>query len=105
MSPAVEAVRARALALLRPQDRYAVATDTHTYSRTTKAPPAVLIAIVTQRKGVVESIVLAIDASEYDATASDPGAAVMIAEFLGAQPYEPPKPTHPAATPPARRRQ
>jgi hypothetical protein len=60
MNEAVEAVRARAIALLEENGELGVATDALTYARSAK--PGVLVAIARWRY----SVVLAIDAAEYD---------------------------------------
>lgn len=62
LHPAVLVVRGRAEALLG-SHLLALATDTEAFANITKKPPAVLLAIA--RPGA--SVVLAIDASEYDA--------------------------------------
>lgn len=76
--PAVERVRAKALALWRPGNRYSIATDPNTFARGKR--PSVLIAIATAS----ESIVLAMDVADW----MDPAemAAVMIMEFVGFEP-------------------
>lgn len=74
--PAVEAVRARALALLKPGKRYGIANDPDTFAHG-KTRQAVLIGIAT-RAG---SIVLAIDMKEWKNLDDLP--AEMILEFVG----------------------
>lgn len=84
--PAVERVRAKALALWRPGNRYSIATDPNTFAAlkpealAAGRKPAVLIAIATEK----ESIVLAMDVDDW----LDPAelAAVMIMEFVGFEP-------------------
>jgi hypothetical protein len=74
-NPAVEAVRAKALAAWKPGLKYAFATDPNTYGRGKR--PSVLIAIVT-RAG---SIVVAMDNTDW-VDPTEP-AAEMILEFIG----------------------
>ena len=76
LHPAVEAVRAKALTQLKPGNRYAFATDPHTFARG-KTRQSVLIGIAT-RAG---SIVLAIDMNEWTNLADLP--AEMLLEFIG----------------------
>lgn len=77
--PAVEQVRARALALLGPHDRYAFASDPDTFGHG-KTKQSVLIGIAT-RHG---SLVMAMDASDW----MDPEelACTMMLEFVGCKP-------------------
>lgn len=74
-NPAVEAVRAKALAVWHPGQRYAFHADPHTYANGKK--PAVLLAIVT-RAG---SLVLALDMAEWNSPGEH--AVEMILEFIG----------------------
>ena len=72
---AVEAVRAKALALWKPGMKYAIATDPNTYGRGKR--PSVLVAIVT-RHG---SVVIAMDNTDW--VDPDETAAEMMLEFIG----------------------
>ena len=76
LHPAVEAVRARALASFKPGNRYSLASDPDTFARGKKRQ-SVLIGIATS----AGSIVLAIDMSEWTNLADLP--AEMILEFVG----------------------
>lgn len=74
--PAVAAVRARALAALKPGNQYAFATDPTTFAHG-KTKQSVLIGIATSRG----SIVMAIDMAEWVSVQDSP--AEMILEFIG----------------------
>lgn len=76
--PAVEKVRAKALAALKPGDRYAIANDPYTFAKGKR--PSVLIGIATRRG----SIVMAMDMADW--LHPEELAATMMLEFIGCKP-------------------